>query len=282
MDLHITKLDGVSDKALYKDAVTLTVENGTALLNGEEYTSGTPITQVGEYTIQVSSLSGVELYNYTFAIIDLSQIEDNETYADKLVLTVPEMENLVITNQDENGEYTTLINGENNALTSEGKNTLIVTLNDTTYTYDYYIFVLEDEVELSGGQYSYEDADSLAINFTQYTTAVVKLNGVEIANGYNNFAYFGTYHLAVYNSNGDVIKDATFTIDTKVTVGGTSIIYVNGEVSKVNNEAKTSYTIKETTSAKITFEKQAKDVKLNGNNVYSGVTTFNAGSNTLK
>ena len=280
VNINITKLDGVSDKTLYKDTVTLTIENGTALLNGEEYVSGTPIAQEGEYTIQVSSLDGFELYNYTFAIIDLSQIEDGETYANELVLTIPEMENLVVTNKNAQDEVETLINGESNALISEGKNILTVSLNETTYTYEYYIFVLENENELSGGQYSY--ADSLTINYTESTSAVVKLNGIEIANGYNNFAYFGTYYLAVYNKNGDVIKDATFTIDTKVTVGNTSIVYTNGSVSSVNGKSATTFSITETTSAKITFEKQAKDVKLNGNNVYSGVTTFNAGSNTLK
>jgi len=271
--ISITNAYGIDTDSLYLNPVALTVENGYATLNGEEYISGTTIENIGEYTLKVYANSGVELYSYDFAIINLD-IKDNETYADSLILSIPEIDGLIVKNVDKEDNETILVNGENNALTKEGKNTLTVTYKESIYNFDYYIFNLENEEELSGGQYAYSEASALTLNFTENTSAIVKLNNVEINPAYSDFTYFGTYNLVVLNTENEIIKTATFTIDTKVVVGSTSVVFTNG-VAKITG------TSKSTTSAKITFELLAKDVKLNGNNAYSGMTTYNAGENTL-
>ncbi|MBK1442817.1 hypothetical protein JHJ32_22685, partial [Parapedobacter sp. ISTM3] len=49
---------GVADGGYYNEDVTVTFDEGTATLNGEPFTSGTEITDEGEYTLVVTDEAG--------------------------------------------------------------------------------------------------------------------------------------------------------------------------------------------------------------------------------
>ena len=280
VEIEIITLDGVSDNTLYTSKVT-PVSTGIMTLNGESFISGTDITQNGEYNLVVKDAQDNVLYDYTFAIINFENIVDNETYADSVSIAIPEIEELTVKNVDKDSLETILIKGESNALTTEGENTLTLEYKGNTVSYTYYVFVLDGEEDLSSAQFSPAQAATLSLAFTQNTTATVKLNGVEITLGYNDFAYFGTYALVVENANGDQIKNIAFTIDTQVNVGSNVIGFKNGAVYTFNGKAATTYTIIETTSTKLVYSLQAKEATLNGHSAYTGMTTYNAGVNTL-
>ena len=63
IDKTAPKITGVENEAYYKEDVTPNAEDATELtakLNGEDYISGTPITQEGEYTLVVTDKAGNE------------------------------------------------------------------------------------------------------------------------------------------------------------------------------------------------------------------------------
>ncbi len=280
VEIEIVTLDGVLNNTLYTSKVT-PVSTGAMFLNGEAFVSGSDIEDNGEYNIVVKDSNDNILYDYTFAIINFENIIDNETYADSVSILVPEIEELTVTNIDKDSNETILTKGENNVLTTEGINTLKLEYKGNEVSYTYYIFVIDGEEELASAQFSPAKAATLSLAFTQDTTAVVKLNGVEITSGYNDFKYFGTYSLVVLNANGDAIKNIAFTIDTQVTIGSNVVGFANGAVSSFNGKEATTYTIKETTSTKVAYSLLAKDATLNNHSAYTNMTTYNAGVNTL-
>lgn len=51
-------VSGVTDEGIYNQTVTPTFNSGTALLNGSAFTSGTPVTEDGDYTLVVTNHIG--------------------------------------------------------------------------------------------------------------------------------------------------------------------------------------------------------------------------------
>nr|WP_283945898.1 InlB B-repeat-containing protein [Paenibacillus amylolyticus] len=51
-------VSGVTDEGIYNQTVTPTFNSGTALLNGSAFTSGTPVTEDGDYTLAVTNHIG--------------------------------------------------------------------------------------------------------------------------------------------------------------------------------------------------------------------------------
>src|SRR5690606_14201619 len=60
IDLTAPAITGVVDGGLYAGAASASFTEGTATLNGAPYTSGTPITTPGEYTLTVTDAAGNE------------------------------------------------------------------------------------------------------------------------------------------------------------------------------------------------------------------------------
>src|SRR5690606_31354261 len=60
IDKTVPEVEGVDDGVSYNTEVTPSFDEGTATLNGSPFTSGTPVTENGEYTLVVTDAAGNE------------------------------------------------------------------------------------------------------------------------------------------------------------------------------------------------------------------------------
>ncbi|GGC39442.1 hypothetical protein GCM10011386_34390 [Parapedobacter defluvii] len=116
---------GVSDGEVYNQAVTPAFNEGTATLNGQPFTSGTVVTEDGEYTLVVTDEAG----NETVVRFTIDRLAPDTTPPVVTGVSDGEVYNQAVTPAFNEGTAT--LNGQpftsGTAVTEEGEYTLVVT-----------------------------------------------------------------------------------------------------------------------------------------------------------
>src|SRR5690606_31687857 len=120
LDRVVPEVEGVESGEYYKNEVTPTFNEGTALLNGSPYVSGTPITAEGGYKLVVTDAAGnmtVVAFTIDKTVPEVDGVEDGGFYNADVTVSF--------------NEGTATLNGEaftsGTVITEEGEYTLVVT-----------------------------------------------------------------------------------------------------------------------------------------------------------
>src|SRR5690606_31585748 len=120
IDKTVPVVTGVDDGASYNEDVTVTFDEGTATLNGEDVVSGTSISDEDEYTLIVTDAAGnADTVNFTIdkTVPEITGAEDGASYNSDVTVTF--------------NEGVAMLNGEpynsGEPITGEDEYTLVVT-----------------------------------------------------------------------------------------------------------------------------------------------------------
>ena len=281
-------ITGVEDAGLYNTSVTpeITITGATestVTLNGAPYTSGTPITEEGTYTLVVTArdAAGNEtVVTYTFEIdltapeVTITGVEDGSLYNEAVT---PE---ITITGATES---TVTLNGvpyvSGTPITEEGTYTLVVVAtdaagNETVVTYTFEIDLTAPEVMITGVEDGslYNEAVTPVITITGATESTVTLNGELWVP--QEITEEGTYTLVV-TARDAAGNETTVTYTFTITLESTPLSIV---VTGVENEG--VYTTSVTPEITITGATEST-VTLNGEPYTSGTPVTEPGSYEL-
>ena len=247
----VPTIEGIANGSVYYGSVTPTIAGGSFTLNGEEYASGTAITEEGVYQLIVSGIGGYTKIINFIVLSENFEIHENGTYMQAMSITrnVCAME----------------INGVpyviGTSINSIGKNTLSFIYNGEKTDITFYIFPVISGVEegqvYTGTVTPAVDWTNLLLDGKVYTsgTAITEVgyHTLTIANlnGYNYEIHFTVtetwenieadgcyeYSVAPITNNGTLYLDgAAFSSGTTIyTVGHHTIKLVgaNGYESEI-------------------------------------------------
>ena len=198
-----TVLEDYNNDFIINQDVTFTwmESSATAMLNGAPYTSGTSITEEGEYIFVLTSLVG-NINTYTFTIdktapnFEISHINEQNYAFDNVSITWTESS----ASATLNGAYYS----SGNLITKEGDYTIVLTDragNSSTYTFmidktapEIKITYKDEEVSLESGKSYYE---SLILN----SNDTIYINGQKVDSGYV-VEEPGEYTIEIVKDNG--------------------------------------------------------------------------------
>ena len=223
-------VSGVENNGSYNANRTITFNEGTATLNGSNFTSGTVVSVEGSYVLEVSDVAG------------------NKTKVEfKIDKTAP-----VVSGVENNGSYNT-----NRTITfNEG----IATLNGSNFTSD-----TDVSVE---GSYVLEVSDA-AGNKTKVEFKIDKT--APVVSGVENNGSYNTNRTISFNEGTATLNGSNFTSGTVVSVEGSYVL----EVSDVaGNKTKVEFKIDKTAPV-------VSGVENNGSYNTNRNITFNEGIATL-
>lgn len=188
----VPEINGIDNATVYYGSVTPSIIGGTLTLNGEEYASGTAITEQGVYQLIISGVGG---YTKTINFIVLSEsfeIKENGTYMQAMTITHN------VCDIEINGEAYTI----GSAIDTVGKNTLTFIYNGERTDIIFYIFPLISGVE-NGAVY-----EGSATPIVEWNNLL--LDGNPYISG-TPIAEVGHHTLTVANLNG-YNYEITFTV----------------------------------------------------------------------
>lgn len=188
----VPEINGIENATVYYGSVTPSIIGGTLTLNGEEYTSGTAITQEGVYQLVVSGIGG---YTKTINFIVLSdsfEIKENGAYMQAMTITHN------VCDMEINGVAYTV----GSAINTVGKNILSFIYNGEKTDITFYIFPLISDVE--NGQV-YEGSVTPVVEWNN-----LLLDGKAYVSG-TPITEVGHHTLTVANLNG-YNYEITFTV----------------------------------------------------------------------
>jgi len=212
---------GVTNNGDYKEAVTVTFNEGTATLNSAPFASGTEIDQDGVYTLVVTDAAGnVTTMNFK---IDQSPpvvtgVVDGQVYNGKVTVSF--------------NEGTATLNGvsfaSGTAIIQDGTYTLVVTDeagNVTTVSFEIDKIAPIVTGVTNGGNYK----EKVTVGFNEGTAT---LNGIAFTKG-TEIVLDGAYTLVVTDEAGN-ITTIQFLLDTNTPIG-TVIIHSGVEWTNITN-----------------------------------------------
>ena len=194
----LPEFEGFKDEGEYYSGITPIVHNATLILNGQPFDSGTPLVEVGIYTLIVQGINGFEK-TVTFTIHpDITGVEDGGEY-EAAVIPVIDNATLVLNgNPFTSGDEVTLVG--NYTLEIEGLNDYLQTI---TFTIHPIITGVEDSLEY------HTHVTPIIVH------AVLELNGEAYVSG-TRISAVGHYVLTVSGEGGYEMTIA-FTIHYQAT-----------------------------------------------------------------
>ena len=253
----VPEINGIDNATVYYGSVTPSIIGGTLTLNGEEYASGTAITEQGAYQLIISGVGG---YTKTINFIVLSEsfeIKENGTYMQAMIIThnVCDIE----------------INGESyivgSAIDTVGKNTLTFIYNGERTDITFYIFPLISGVDngevYEGSATPIVEWNNLLLDGNPYisgtpitevghhTLTVANLNGYNyeitftVKEVWENIEADGSYEYSVAPKT----NNGTLYLDGNAFTSGTTIYSVGHHTNKLvganGYESEITFTITE-------------------------------------
>lgn len=253
----VPEINGINNATVYYGSVTPSIVGGTLTLNGEEYASGTAITEQGVYQLIISGVGG---YTKTINFIVLSEsfeIKENGTYMQAMTITHN------VCDMEINGEAYTV----GSAINTVGKNTLSFIYNGERTDITFYIFPLISGVEngavYEGSATPIIEWNNLLLDGKAYvsgtpitevghhTLTVANLNGYNyeiiftVKEVWENIEADGSYEYSV----APVTDNGTLYLDGNAFTSGTTIYSVGHHTIKLvganGYESEITFTIKE-------------------------------------
>lgn len=247
IDLTVPFVTGLENNKIYNTSLTPVFNEGTATLNNQPFSSGTTVTENGDYELVVTDNAG-----------NTSKVKFTIDTQPPL-LTVDSPQDKIITNKD-----TTLVNGKTDSGSS-------VTINGKAVSIDSNgIFNYTATLELGDNTLTIEAKD-LAGNTTVLTRIVTYSNQAPIVIGVENGKIYNTavkpsFEDGIATLNGDIFESS-------------SVITIDGSYELiVTNQAGNITTVKFTIDTAPPVVQGVEEHYVYDSNVYP---TFNEGTATL-
>lgn len=195
----------ITDDAVYAGSVTPNINGCGILLDGEAYTSGTPIVAVGYHTIEMIGINDYVLtYNFTITPVGVEDYRDKTFYEEVSVNTIRNATLYL------DGE---LYNGEK--ITSRGHHT--IKIEGTNGYEESFNFTIAEKIIIKDADGYKEFVDGFTTEYMVNITipdAQLFIDGVAYTSGMDYYTV-GLHYLRIVGENG-YEKEYTFTLKEKI------------------------------------------------------------------
>ncbi|MFX3631934.1 MAG: S-layer homology domain-containing protein [Candidatus Pristimantibacillus sp.] len=308
-------ITGVTDGDSYNNDPTITFDEGTGMLDGSPFTSGTSVSAAGPHTLVVTDAAGNST-SVTFTIDKtapvVTGVTDGTSYNSDLTVTFDEGTAMLNTAPFSSGttitaegDYTLVVTDDASnvttlAFTIDKTNPVITGVidgdsynSDLTITFDEGTGMLDGSPFTSGSSVSMAGSHTLIVtdaagNSTSVTFSIDKT--APVVTGVNDGTSYNSDRTVTFDEGTATLNTAPFTSGTTITAEGDYILVVTDDASNVTTLAftidKTNPIItgvidgeSYTTSKLVTFNEGT--AALNGSAFTSGTTIQTSGTYTL-
>jgi hypothetical protein len=255
LDFTPPEVEGIEDEGIYNEAVTITFNDGNAVLNGEPFSKGTIVSEEGEYILTVEDVAGnITTVNFAldFTPPEVFGVIDGET---SLALTITFSDGVAILNDqpfisgtivNSFGDYILIVTdlagnqsiieftiGDSHPPEIYGVEDGGVYFNPVTITFSEGSALLNDENFKSGetiyesGEYQLEVIDK-AGNVTQINFVILDLTPPEVY-GVEDWGVYYEPITITFNDGIATLNDEPFNKGTEVSEQGDYILVIRDQ-----------------------------------------------------